>query len=180
MRAQRTDREVELLVVDSGSTDGSLEIAARHGARIHSIPKAEFSHGGTRNLAMELAEGEHVAFLTQDATPAHDGWLAAMLEGFEQAADVALVFGPHDPRPDASHMIKCEMERHFATFGEGGAAIDVQRLGRIGRRGRRLPALPGPADVLLRRQRLRGQVGVARDPLPRASRTPRTSCSGAR
>src|SRR3954447_2717863 len=131
VRAQRVDREVELLVIDSGSTDASLEIAERHGARIHRIPKREFSHGGTRNLAMQLAEGEHVAFLTQDATPAHDGWLAAMLEGFEQAADVALVFGPHDPRPDASHMIKCEMERHFATFGDGGA-IDIQRLGRSG------------------------------------------------
>jgi glycosyltransferase involved in cell wall biosynthesis len=129
VRAQRTDRAVELLVVDSGSTDGSLEIAARHGARIHPIPKRDFSHGGTRNLAMQLAEGEHVAFLTQDATPAHDGWLAAMLEGFEQAGDVALVFGPHRPRPDASHMIKCEMERHFASFGEG-ASIDIQRLGR--------------------------------------------------
>ena len=130
LRAQRVDREVELLIIDSGSTDGSLAIAERHGARIHSIPKSEFSHGGTRNLAMELARGEHVAFLTQDATPAHDGWLAAMLEGFAQADDVALVFGPHDARPDSSHMIKSEMERHFATWGEGGTRIDVQRLGR--------------------------------------------------
>jgi glycosyltransferase involved in cell wall biosynthesis len=132
VRAQRVDREVEILVIDSGSTDGSLEIAARHGARVHSIPTAEFSHGGTRNLAMELASGDHVAFITQDATPAHDRWLASLLEGFEQADDVALVFGPHDPRPDASHMIKCEMERHFATWGDGGTAIDVQRLGRTG------------------------------------------------
>ena len=97
---------------------------------MHRIDKREFSHGGTRNRMMELAEGDHVAFLTQDATPAHDGWLAALLEGFEQASDVALVFGPHDPRPDASHMIKCEMERHFATWGEEGRTIDVQRLGR--------------------------------------------------
>src|SRR3954452_25015025 len=124
VRAQRVDREVELLIVDSGSTDGSLEIAERHGASIHRIPKAEFSHGGTRNLAMELASGEHVAFITQDATPAHDGWLAALLEGFEQAGDVALVFGPHEPRPDASHMIKVEMERHFAVWKD----LEVQRL----------------------------------------------------
>ncbi len=130
VRAQQVDRELELLVIDSGSTDGSLDICERHGARIHSIPKSEFSHGGTRNLAMQLAAGEHVAFITQDATPAHDGWLAALLEGFEQADDVALVFGPHDARPDASHMIKAEMERHFATWGEGATRVDVQRLGR--------------------------------------------------
>ena len=130
VRAQRVDRELELLVVDSGSTDGSLEIARRHDATVHQIDRRDFSHGGTRNWMMELARGEHVAFLTQDATPAHDGWLAALLEGFEQAGDVAAVFGPHEPRPDASHMIKCEMERHFATWGNGGREMDVQRLDR--------------------------------------------------
>jgi glycosyltransferase involved in cell wall biosynthesis len=129
VRAQRVDDEVEILVVDSGSTDGSVEIARAHGAVVHQIRKAEFSHGGTRNLMMELARGDRVAFLTQDATPAHDRWLAALLEGFEQAPDVAAVFGPHDPRPDASHMIKAEMERHFATWGDG-REIDVQRLDR--------------------------------------------------
>jgi O-antigen biosynthesis protein len=130
VRAQEVDREVEVLIVDSGSTDGSLAIAERHGAVIHRIDKDQFSHGGTRNWMMSLARGEHVAFLTQDATPAHDGWLAALLEGFELADDVAAVFGPHVARPDASHMIKSEMERHFATWGDGGRAIDVQRLER--------------------------------------------------
>src|SRR5436190_15286890 len=128
VRAQELQEgvELEILVVDSGSTDGSLSIAERHGARVHQIPKSEFSHGGTRNLAMKLAAGEHVAFITQDATPAHERWLAALLAGFDKADDVALVFGPHEPRPDASHMIKCEMERHFALWPDG----DVQRLDR--------------------------------------------------
>lgn len=130
VRSQRVNCEVELLIVDSGSTDGSLEIAHRHGATVHEIDRSEFSHGGTRNRMIELARGDHVAFLTQDATPAHDGWLAALLEGFEQAEDVAAVFGPHEPRPDASHMIKAEMERHFAAWGDGGREIDVQRLDR--------------------------------------------------
>jgi O-antigen biosynthesis protein len=129
VRAQEVDRPVDLLIWDSGSTDGSLDIAARHGARIHRIPKHEFSHGGTRNRMAAMAEGEHVAFLTQDATPASPHWLAALLEGFTVADDVAAVFGPHLARPDASHMIACEMERHFATWSEG-RAIDVQRLDR--------------------------------------------------
>jgi O-antigen biosynthesis protein len=130
VRAQRLDREVEILIVDSGSTDGSLDIARRHGAVVHEIAASEFSHGGTRNRMMAMARGDQVAFLTQDATPAHDGWLAALLEGFEQAEDVAAVFGPHEARPDASHMIKSEMERHFASWGNGGGDIDVQRLDR--------------------------------------------------
>jgi glycosyltransferase involved in cell wall biosynthesis len=77
---------------------------------------------------MTLANGAHVAFLTQDATPASDRWLAALLEGFEQTSDVGAVFGPHVARPDASHMIKAEMERHFSNWGDGGRAIDIQRL----------------------------------------------------
>jgi glycosyltransferase involved in cell wall biosynthesis len=129
VRRQVVDAEVELLVVDSGSTDGSLEIARRHGARIHEIRQAEFSHGRTRNLMMELARGDRVAFLTQDATPAHDRWLARLLEGFESAARVGAVFGPHDARPEASHVLIAEMERHFANWG-GGQEVDVQSLDR--------------------------------------------------
>ncbi len=129
--AQEVDRELEIVVVDSGSTDRSREIARAHGAVVHEFPRASFSHGGTRNLLMELARGDHVAFITQDATPAHPRWLALLLEGFEQAEDVALSFGPHWPRPDASHMIKAEMRRHFRAWEEGGPdAFHVQRLER--------------------------------------------------
>ncbi len=85
VREQKVDREVELLIVDSGSTDRTIEIAESHGARVHRIPSHEFSHGGTRNLIMELARGDHVAFLTDDATPAHDGWLRALLDAFAAA-----------------------------------------------------------------------------------------------
>jgi glycosyltransferase involved in cell wall biosynthesis len=119
---QRVDREVELLVVDSGSRDGSVALARRHGARVVEIARAEFSHGGTRNRVMELATADHVAFLTQDSVPAGPGWLAALLRGFERADDVALAFGPHRPRPDASPMVRRELLELFDRFGP--AAVD--------------------------------------------------------
>jgi glycosyltransferase involved in cell wall biosynthesis len=116
VRAQDVDHE--LLVIDSGSTDGSVALARRHGARVVEIPHAEFSHGGTRNRLMELAAGDHVAFLTQDSLPAGPRWLAALLSGFALADDVALSFGPHLPRPDASPMVRRELRELFARFGD--------------------------------------------------------------
>ena len=69
------------IVVDSGSRDESVVIARAASATVHEIPSGEFGHGRTRNLAADLASGDVIAFLTQDATPV-PGWLAALREGF--------------------------------------------------------------------------------------------------
>ena len=124
--AQRVDAEVELLVADSGSSDGSREAAVAHGARIVDVEPGTFSHGGTRNLLMREAEGAHVAFLTQDAVPASDEWLARLLEGFELAPEVSLVYGPYLPRPGASVMVARELTQFFAGMApDGRPRVDV-------------------------------------------------------
>jgi glycosyltransferase involved in cell wall biosynthesis len=122
VRRQRAPVPVELLVADSGSEDRSVEIALGYGARVIDVPRGEFSHGGTRNLLMSEAAGSHVAFLTQDAMPAGEDWLMRLVAGFELAEDVALVYGPYLPRPDASHMVRREFEELF------GDAVRVDRL----------------------------------------------------
>ena len=70
----------EIVVVDSGSRDGSVEIARAAGARVEQIAPHAFGHGRTRNLGAELAQGELLAFLTQDAsrpTARHSRWIPA-------------------------------------------------------------------------------------------------------
>lgn len=105
------DGEAELLVIDSGSRDGSQDLARAAGARLHEIPSAAFGHGRTRNLGAELAEGDVIAFLTQDATPL-PGWRDALLEPFAQL-DVGVVFGAQHARPGAPPMVARELEWFF-------------------------------------------------------------------
>jgi GT2 family glycosyltransferase len=119
--------EHELLVCDSGSTDGTADVARAHGARVLEIAPGGFSHGGTRNLLMREARGTHVALLTQDAEPADERWLERLLSGFALAEDVAIVCGPYRPRPEASFAVRTELERWFASLSPDGAPT-IERL----------------------------------------------------
>jgi rhamnosyltransferase len=142
VRAQRVERALELLVCDSGSRDGSVAVARRFGAEVIEIAPERFSHGGTRNLLMESASGDHVAFLTQDAAPGDELWLARLLEGFALADDVGLVFGPYRPHADASPMVARELTEWFHGFSPDGRP----RVDRLEPAERDLPAraLLGP------------------------------------
>jgi glycosyltransferase involved in cell wall biosynthesis len=117
----------EILVIDSGSDDQSVQIARASGATVLEIPPDAFGHGRTRNLAAERTSGELICFLTQDATPM-PGWLAAYREAFAMGPRVGAAYGPHVPRPDASPMIARELEEFFASFSPDGVPV-IQQTG---------------------------------------------------
>lgn len=127
--SQRNAAEVgvEILIVDSGSSDGSLEAARAAGARVIEIDKSQFQHGRTRNLIVAEASGDVVALLTDDSVPASPDWLDAIVEGFAQADDVALVFGPQIALPEHPHYVRREHRDHFAGWETDGQ-VHVQRL----------------------------------------------------
>ncbi len=90
-----------LLVIDSSSDDGSPERFAQVGARILQIPRAEFDHGGTRQLAIDASPGSDViVFLTQDAILADARAISALLAAFDDPA-VGMAYGRQLPHPDA-------------------------------------------------------------------------------
>lgn len=112
--------EAELVICDSGSTDGSPELASEEfGARV--VRLESFTHGGARNLLMRESRGERVALLTQDAEPATNHWLERILEAV--TGDVAIAYGPYLPRPDADPATRAELEAWFGSLLPG-----VERL----------------------------------------------------
>ena len=125
LRALAREGVDEVLVIDSGSRDRSLEIARAAGVELLQIEPSEFGHGRTRNLGAERTSGELICFLTQDATPV-PGWLGAYDEAFELDGRVGAAYGPHLPRPDTSPMIARELSEFFAGFAPSGAPV-IQR-----------------------------------------------------
>lgn len=79
LAVQVVDDEVEIVVVDSGSRDGSPDLARARGARVHTIRPEEFNHGATRNLGVSFARGDVVVFTSQDAYAADEHWLARLV-----------------------------------------------------------------------------------------------------
>jgi len=119
---QQVDEEVEVVVIDSGSTDGSVDVARLAGATVHVIPSSEFGHGRTRNLGVELALGDMLVFTSQDAVAATDRWLVTLVAAARTTTDVAGAYGRQLPHRDAR-----PPERFFLDFLYGPAPR-VQRL----------------------------------------------------
>ncbi|MEO7684325.1 MAG: glycosyltransferase, partial [Gemmatimonadaceae bacterium] len=72
----------EIIVVDSGSTDGTLDILRRYPrVRVIEIDPADFNHGDSRNLGVQNATSDWVVFTVGDARPADTRWIARLLEG---------------------------------------------------------------------------------------------------
>jgi rhamnosyltransferase len=86
----------ELIIIDSSSTDKTLEVAKEYTNHIVRIPKNEFDHGGTRTKAAKLASGELLIFLTQDALPYDNHTLEKITQSFHNP-QVAAAYGRQIP-----------------------------------------------------------------------------------
>jgi len=89
---RQTAQDVEIVLVDSGSTDSTPAIAAQYQAKIVHIPPEEFTFGRSLNMGLAAATHELVAIASAHVYPVYPDWLERLLEPFADPA-VALTYG---------------------------------------------------------------------------------------
>ena len=88
----QTANDVEVILVDSGSSDSTVSIAESFGAKIVHIPPQEFTFGRSLNLGIQAALSEFIVIASAHVYPVYPDWLATLLHPFEDH-EVALVYG---------------------------------------------------------------------------------------
>jgi glycosyltransferase involved in cell wall biosynthesis len=89
---QQTEKVVETVIVDSGSTDGTLKIASTFPVKIVQIAPEEFSFGRSLNIGCEEARGDYIVIASAHVYPLYKSWLSELLKPFENSK-IGLVYG---------------------------------------------------------------------------------------
>ena len=89
---KQTHKDVEIIVVDSGSRDNTLEVASKYPTKIVHIKPEDFSFGYALNVGCEAATGDLLLFASAHVYPVYNDWLQLMHQPFEDE-QVALVYG---------------------------------------------------------------------------------------
>jgi len=89
---QQTVRDLEIILVDSGSTDKTVSIAESFGARIVRIPSEEFTFGRSLNFGVQAATREFVVIASAHVYPVYPDWIENLLLQFGDE-QVALTYG---------------------------------------------------------------------------------------
>jgi rhamnosyltransferase len=96
LSSQNFDGNYEIIVIDSGSADGTPDIAQSYPVKLVRIKPEEFHHGRTRNLGAEQATGKVLVYITQDALPLRNNWLHKLTDDLKNP-QVAMVVGRQIP-----------------------------------------------------------------------------------
>lgn len=112
--SQKGDWNLDVVLVDSSSDDGTPDLARKFPVTVHSIPRNEFHHGRTRNLGASMVSGDFLVFLQGDAWAASDTWLEELLAPFVEE-QIGCVYGRQLPKNDCDPINKFRTEWNYRS-----------------------------------------------------------------
>lgn len=124
---QKTRDPIEIVAVDSGSADDTVDVLREAGATVVAIDPASFNHGLTRNLAAAYARGSILVFLNQSAVPADEHWLANLVAPLDEDPNLVGVCSRTQPRPDADLLARRDGLRNIDGAPERSARAITDR-----------------------------------------------------
>ena len=122
VKSQDCHQEMELVLVDSGSTDNTLDISKKHGCRIFHIPPEDFSWGYALNYGAEKSTGDVIIYLSGHCIPVDDHWLSSLLAPLEDETTGG-VYSRHVPRPEVDPFEAIELEYFWFPPSKTGTRI---------------------------------------------------------
>lgn len=88
--SQKIDKAFEIIIVDSGSTDDTLEIAKKFNCKILKIPQKKFTYPYALNFGTEHSKGDIIVYLSAHCPPVNDYWLHHLTKHFSDTSVVAV------------------------------------------------------------------------------------------
>jgi len=117
--AQESAPPFEVLALDSGSRDGTLDLLARHPVRVEHLPAEAFTFGRALNRGAALARGDLVVYLSAHCRPLSSDWLRALVAPFSDPGVVA-TFGRQVPIPGVNPIEAITKARDFPPTATPG------------------------------------------------------------
>ena len=108
----KDDFDVEVVIIDSGSTDGTLNIAESHGCRITFIKKEQFTFGRSLNIGSDFARGDILVYSSGHCIPCENTWLIKLIKPICDGA-AGYTYGRQIGRDTTKYSEKKLFEKYF-------------------------------------------------------------------
>lgn len=118
IQAQKGLRELELIIIDSGSVDGTAQRARQYTPFVYHIAPDDFDHARTRNLGARLATGDYLVYTTSDALFTSDTLLHSLVSVLESDERIGAVTCRQQPQTDADLMARFHIWSHDTFLGQ--------------------------------------------------------------
>lgn len=129
---EQTIQPYELIIIDSCSDDDTVQLAQAAGAKVLTVQRKNFDHGGTRNVAAEAASGNILLFMTQDVVPVNERMIENLIKplvGDSTHNEVVYTYARQIAAADGNRLEQLARTNNYPSESSVQSYEDIEKLG---------------------------------------------------